>query len=128
MIKLQDFISDTLKQIIDGVADAQEYAKIKNSYINVNTTEYSGHEIKIKKNSAPEPQLIEFDIALTTTEDQNIKGGLGIFVTGIGLGYQGETKTMGSEISRIKFSIPVILPSDVKPEDLFDKERDPQVF
>ena len=96
--------------------------------INVNTTEYSGHEIKIKKNSAPEPQLIEFDIALTTTEDQNIKGGLGIFVTGIGLGYQGETKTMGSEISRIKFSIPVILPSDVKPEDLFDKERDPQVF
>jgi len=34
MIKLQDFISDTLKQIIDGVADAQEYAKIKNSYIN----------------------------------------------------------------------------------------------
>ncbi len=45
MIKLQDFIRETLKQIIDGVTDAQEHAKSKNAYINVAIIKYSGNVI-----------------------------------------------------------------------------------
>jgi hypothetical protein len=76
--------------------------------------------IKINKDSLPESQMIEFDIAVSTTEIKDIKGGVGIFVSGFGLGYQASKGISGSEISRIKFSIPVVLPSHVKLDDVFD--------
>jgi hypothetical protein len=34
IMELKDFIADTLKQLIDGVLDAQEYAKEKRAVIN----------------------------------------------------------------------------------------------
>ena len=120
MINLEDFIGESLKQIINGIENAQVHAESKHAYINVPTIQYSGGMIKINKDSLPEPQMIEFDIAVTTTEIKDIKGGVGIFVSGFGLGYQASKGTSGSEISRIKFSIPVVLPSHVKLDNVYD--------
>jgi hypothetical protein len=120
MINLRDFIKETIEQLIDGVADAKEHAETKNAYINVPTIHYAGGMIRINKDSLPEPQLVEFDIAVTTSEVKDIKGGVGIFVAGVGLGYQANKGTTGGEISRIKFSIPVILPTHIKLEDVYD--------
>lgn len=107
MIDLQKFISETLVQIINGVTDAQEKAKQKGAY--VNTSEKSD-AASYTWATTPTPRLIEFDIAVTTTESQNSQSGVGIFVAAVGLGGQTNEENAGSQISRIKFSIPVILP------------------
>ena len=111
MIDLKQFIEETVKQIIDGVVTSQEYAKVKGAYVNPAITHYAGGDLQINKETLPEPQVVEFDIALTITENKNLKGGMGIFVAGLGIGYQGKKETSGNEISRLRFSIPVILPS-----------------
>ena len=121
MMNLQEFIAETLRQIITGVASAQEHAKTSGAYINVPTTIFFGNTYKINPDSLPEPRIIEFDIAVTTSEAKDIQGGMGIFVASLGLGYKAKKNIIDSEISRIKFSIPIILPSEIKPEEILER-------
>ena len=77
-MELKDFIAETLKQIIDGVKEAQNYASEHGGIINPegiviykdsgNSTSYSG-----KFNSEP-AQTIDFDIAVTTQDSNGVKG------------------------------------------------------
>lgn len=99
-MKLQDFVSETLKEIIDGVLAAQRYAASKNARINPGSP--------VRRESQ---QHVEFDVAVTTTEGTETKGGIGVFVGPVGLGSQGRTDNTNSSVSRIKFSIKVELPS-----------------
>lgn len=106
---LQKFITETLNQIIDGVANAQETAKQKGAYIN--------GVVNYAPGVLPLPSEIEFDIAVATTESQNIQGGIGIFVADAGIGYKANKENAGNAISRIKFTISVILPAQDMPEE-----------
>ena len=54
---------------------------------------------------------IEFDVAVTTTEGTETKGGIGVFVVAVGLGSQGKSDATNSSSSRIKFSVPIFLPN-----------------
>ena len=111
MMKLQEFISETFKQIIDGVIEAQNYGRTKNVYISVHPENFSVGATRRKSELAPAPQLVEFDIAVITAGGKEIQGGMGIFVPGIEPGYMAENGLSGNEISRVIFSIPVALPS-----------------
>jgi len=111
MINLQDFVAETIKQIVNGVAISQQHAETVGAYVNPPLLQYASGVLKVNTKTLPEPTMIEFDIAVTTTESDNLKGGMGIFVTGIGIGYQGQKESLGSEVSRIKFSIPLVLPT-----------------
>ena len=114
MMNLQEFITETINQIIDGVAKSQIHAKESEAYVNVPISERSNKSLFIDNESVPEAQIIEFDIGITTTDTKDLKGGMGIFVASFGVGYQGEKGSSGTEVSRIKFSIPVVLPCQVK--------------
>jgi len=92
---LREFVSETIKQITDGVMDAQKYGAEK--------------EAKV----APNQQLtnVQFDVAVTTTEGTKDKAGAGILVAGLfGAGKQGQSESGSQSISRIKFSIAVQMP------------------
>ena len=56
-------------------------------------------------------QEIEFDIALTVETGGTKNAGGQLTVMGVGVGGKAETSTRSSTISRVKFSVPVILPS-----------------
>lgn len=109
-MKLQDFVSETLKQIINGVKEAQGQAKKAGatispdshlSYDNKKYLFYAGRLV----------EHVEFDVAVTTSEAKETKGGLGIFVVGIGVGTGGKSDASTISVSRIKFSAPVVLPT-----------------
>jgi len=109
-MKLQDFVSETLEQIIHGVKEAQGEAKKDGatispdshlSYDNKRYLFYGGGLV----------EHVEFDVAVTTSEGKETKAGLGIFVVGIGVGAGGKSDASSVSVSRIKFSVPVALPT-----------------
>lgn len=53
---------------------------------------------------------MEFDIVVTVGENKAIQGGIGIVVPEVNLGYQAKINSQKSAISRMKFSIPIMLP------------------
>ena len=55
-------------------------------------------------------QMTNFDVALEVSEGGEAKGGIGVFSGVLGIGAQGTTTGSSSEISRVSFSIPMVLP------------------
>lgn len=111
-MRLQNFISETLKEIIAGVKEAQSFAASQGARVNPPWRK----TLKLQACSVRDAytgqllQNVEFDVAVTLTEESEAKGGAGIFVAAIGLGVQGKTDISSSSISRVKFSVPVSLP------------------
>ncbi len=99
---LQEFVSQTLVQIIQGVKDAQQEARKHGGKVNPDQSHspFPGKDI----------QNVEFDVALTVTEGTGTKGGMGLVVGPLALGTQGESKAQNSSVSRVRFSVPVRLP------------------
>jgi hypothetical protein len=95
---LEQFVQITLEQIIRGVKGAHLCAAEQAASINSSGTS----------------QVIEFDVAVTTTEDGQKKGAAGLLVLGMGIGGQITSGTSASSISRVKFSVPVNLPVQLK--------------
>ncbi len=111
-MELKDFVSETLKQIIIDVKSAQEIAKEQGGQINPSgmyATAASENTV-LRGPNREVVQEIEFDVAVTTTQEDQAKGGIGIFVGGIGIGVQGQSGDRNSAINRIKFKVPIILP------------------
>jgi hypothetical protein len=112
-MELKDFVSETLKQIFEGVKTAQIFAKEHGGQISpkgISATASSTHP-QMYTPRGELVQLIEFDVAVTTTEEDKAKGGIGVFVGAFGVGAQGESGSQNSAINRIQFKVPIVLPN-----------------
>ena len=111
-MELKTFVAETLKQLIDGIKTAQEYAKKEGAIVNPNERfMYSDNkEYAISTTTGLRAQVIDFDIAISAQESDQYKGGVGIFVGPVGIGTQGHAEFTDSSVNRIKFSLPVYLP------------------
>ena len=105
-MKLSEFISETLKEIIDGVADAQDHAKAKGAIV-------SPAQRKMGGNTAAKgtSQKVEFDIALASESSSGGKSCVGVFLSVGGGGAQKENSEAVSSTSRVKFTVPMRLPA-----------------
>jgi hypothetical protein len=112
-MELKDFVSETLKQVMEGVKVAQKFSKESGGKINpkgIYTTSTTSHP-QLYTTDNELVQVIEFDVAVTATESDKAKGGIGIFVGAFGIGAQGESGNQNSAINRIQFKVPIILPN-----------------
>lgn len=114
-MKLDEFIFESIKQVLDGIGSARDYAESKGSKISGENLNFTGAKngagiVYYNGTSGEIVERIEFDIAVTAKEGDKSKGGVGLFVGAIGLGAQGETNSENSSISRIRFSVPLYLP------------------
>jgi len=109
-MELKDFVSETLKQIIDGVTAAQEYAQGMGARV-APSMDRIGPSSKhtVEHGSGAAIQDVDFDVVVTTSEAGGKEGSLGIFVGPVGLGAKGKSESASSAESRIKFSIPLML-------------------
>jgi len=114
-IQLEDFVAESLSQIIKGVSSAQKSIKGSSALINpVGSFVFKDNRGKqLEFNFKPTPQVVEFDIAVTATSGDNAKGGIGVFIGSVGLGVQAESNMINSIVNRIKFSIPIYLPQEL---------------
>jgi hypothetical protein len=112
-MKLEEFITETINQIISGISKTHDHAKEKGATVNPRlehrkTTLSTG---KTTVRAVSPIHNVEFDVAVTTTEGKGTKGGFGVFVGPIGAGSQGQSESSNTSMSRIKFSIPIIFPT-----------------
>ncbi|MDO9165059.1 MAG: hypothetical protein Q7U13_03035 [Rhodoferax sp.] len=110
---LQEFIKKALVDIVAGVADAREEAQKQGATIGSNPVYGHLREAKIITDKSERPvSNVEFDIALAEANAKDTKGGIGVFLGTVGLGTQGASHGESSSHSRIKFSVPIVFPSD----------------
>ncbi len=113
-MELKEFITESLNQIIDGIIDAQTYAKDKQATINPSGLKYDqqnnlvGHRFAASLDYVP--QVIEFDVVVTVSENEKAKASLGVLTGVFGLGTQAQVESGNVTANRIKFSVPVIFP------------------
>jgi len=108
-MRLDQFISETFRQIIDGVRDAQKYAAQHGAAVNPagtrRTITCSTGELTHSEH-APRPDAVEFNVAVAEDKAQKTKGGLGVFLGPVALGTHGESGRATNSITTIRFSIP----------------------
>lgn len=125
-MELQDFIASTLVQIARGIKNAEDQLEDSKAIVNPRNVQ----ALKEKESAVygyldtqnqifKVVQKIDFDVAVTAEKGTETKAGVGIQVGSIGIGTQGKTEKGNSSVSRISFSIPMVLPMEDAP---FDKE------
>lgn len=118
---LKTFVSETVRQVIDGIVEAQKGVAESGAFINPGDRETAlrnfGHTGKSRfafvpggGNSPREIQEIEFDVAVTVSETSDKKGGIGVASSFITLGTSKATATAAETASRIKFKVPIAFP------------------
>jgi hypothetical protein len=117
-MKIDEFIAESLKGVAEGVTKAQVEA---NAIVNPGrldevdeTTPGRGDKFLVaNKTMGRLAQVVDFDIAVTVSEGATKEGGAKLKVAGIvEIDGKIEGNTSTSSVSRIKFSIPVVLPLD----------------
>lgn len=111
-MELREFVTETLVQIAEGVAAAQERSLSIGAHINPKLTGNAsfGSQHGFLSSSAGAAQIVGFDVALTVTQGKGTKGGIGIVAGAINLGSAGQSSLENSTVSRVKFSVPLVLP------------------
>lgn len=111
-IKLEDFVAESLSQIVLGVKKAQDLVsgtgavispqmRMTKDVASVGDAEGLGGQPVYK---------VSFDVAITVNEATGASGGIGVAAGIFALGSKGESKDSFGNTSRIQFSIPVVLP------------------
>ena len=123
-MELHEFIKQSIVQIVSGVVDAQREVADKGASVNpsglrLKSDQVKGHAIT---NDGNVTQHIEFDVAVTTTAGTGTKGGIGVVAGVLALGSQGQSSESTQAVSRLKFTIPILLPADRR-SDVEDRRR-----
>jgi len=111
-MELNDFVTETLVQIAEGIEQAQKNLREKNSeaIINTNMTETNSGQLVTggKRNSV---EMVEFDVAILANQGTATKAGVGLTVASlIKLDAGGQSNQSTGTESRIKFKIPMSYP------------------
>lgn len=102
---LKEFTKQTLVQIVEGTKEANDVIKQNNAHIHIEDEDY------LTGTSYPLTN-VDFDVAITATETEGANGGGGIKVMGVfNAGGEIESKTENQTISRVKYTIPLVLGS-----------------
>lgn len=104
-MELKEFVSETLKEIISGVKNAQAFAQENGACINPNqfgTLATPKHILDMGDGTVSIVQPVEFDVCVTHVKKKSGKGGIEIVTGSMG--------SSTSTASRIKFSVAVSLP------------------
>ena len=103
-------MSETLKQIINGVEAAQKYAEDHGALVNPGGLSWSPTDGDMRlydSRSRAFVQEVEFDVAVVTSDATKSGGGVGVFVWALSAGAKRQTDATSSMQSRIRFNVPM---------------------
>ena len=107
-MQLDEFVKNTLEQIITGVREAQKAVAGHGAAVNPGVR--STPTGRMVHETGTILQDVEFDVALTVTETDKSGAGLRVGVPWIGGQVEGGSNRQHSEVSRIKFVVRVAFP------------------
>ena len=111
-IKLEDFVADSLVQIVRGVTRAQEELKDTGARVSplMLKTQREASIGEARMAGGQPVYDVVFDVAVSGSESTSTSGGVGVVVGVFGLGSKGESADAQSNLSRIQFRVPLLLP------------------
>jgi hypothetical protein len=111
-MNIQEFVCETLVQITNGVVQAQRQldksGAVVNPHMRVISKEHSIGQAEMRAGDVV--GLVVFDVAVHATEGKESKGGIGVLAGAITLGSAGKSDSSSGSESRIRFSVPLLLP------------------
>lgn len=121
---LENYIAETLRQIVQGVSKAQEltskHGAIVNPRMRSNSTTNSALGIISTTDAGVYAQLVHFDVALTIKKETGTKGGIGIASGIVNLGSAGQSSNEDTAVNCVKFTVPLALPPSEYPNVVKD--------
>ncbi|QGY40131.1 hypothetical protein GM415_08325 [Pseudodesulfovibrio cashew] len=102
---LKEFVAESLKQIIDGIKEAQEYASQNGGVVAPSYNNFTG-----RQGSEGHKQSVLLDVAVTTQESKGQEGRAGLKIPFLDAGGTLSADQVNSTVSRIKFAVPVEYP------------------
>jgi len=109
-MELKEFIRQTLEQIVEGAALAQESIKTRGGIVNPGNMSFQRDGQWNNYNHAM-PQEVVFDVGLTSTDKAGSAEGIGVFLGSISLGKRNDSGTENVAVSKVRFTVPLVLPS-----------------
>jgi len=109
---LKDFVKNTLIQIVDGVAEAEKELEQKGASVNPIGGYFDQKQLGGRSWTFEDgvTEIVGFDVALTNSEKEGSSAGIGVLLGGINLGAKGKSEEAVTSVTRIKFSVPILLP------------------
>lgn len=111
-MELEKFIESTLVQIAQGVHNAQKPLSLLGGSANPHMKVLRDDQTigQAPNREGDRISLIEFDVAVSATTNSSKKGGIGVLATVVKIGGEAESAKENGTVSRIKFSVPILLP------------------
>ncbi|WP_100641530.1 hypothetical protein [Marinobacter salexigens] len=114
-MNLEDFIAQSLSQIAKGIDKANEELSDSLAVVSPRGVKDVHREsrygsLKVGEGTWLKVHEINFDVAVTAAEGSEARGGLGITVGAVTLGASGKENYTNTSVSRIQFSVPMVLP------------------
>ncbi|MDK2957902.1 MAG: hypothetical protein PWQ57_3400 [Desulfovibrionales bacterium] len=113
---LKDFLAESLKQIIGGIKDAQEYAKEQGGRVSPPISSSDKNKsLHVHLDPNITPSFVKFDLSVATASDITTgkEGGIKVLSAFVAKA-DGSTSSSSQAVSRIQFEIPVVWPPDKK--------------
>ena len=113
---LKEFVAESLRQIMDGVAEAKEHgsqigAEVNPAAIAGRLDRFPEGVLYRKTETGVQyAQNVSFDVAVTTIEESHTKGGAKLAVAVFSAGGGTQRDSTNSSVSRVQFTVPVFLP------------------
>lgn len=107
-MELKEFVTDVLQQINDGVIEAQK----RGVFVNPKTSVRPKDRVDYLMDGTPyhgRTHNVDFEVGLTN-EVGSGGGKIGVSLGSFSFGADGGGKTSNSSVTRIRFSIPMLLP------------------
>lgn len=109
-MQLKDFLKDTLVQISQGIEEAHQDLKESGTLISPTYQRNGAYEQMVHtpdRSNYPTIQFIDFDVAVSASEEKGNTGGVGVSIASIQIGTKRTQEDVTSTVSRVKFQVPV---------------------
>lgn len=117
-MELRDFVAQAITQITEAVIEAQNNLRPTGARVNPRMRQLLPQGEKnyaslgwAEGESGNPVLMINFDVAVTATEETKTKGGIGVVTGVLSLGSTGATDKGNTSASRIAFQVPLMLPA-----------------
>ena len=109
---IKEFVKESLMQIAESINEANAELEEKGTYIPNGGMIGEGVLFSVVKGTETRHYVkIEFDLAVTVSQEQSSNGGGGLSIASFAnVGIKSENKEEKVDVSRIKFMIPMALP------------------
>ena len=112
-MELKQFISEAITAIVEGVVDAQNKAESLGAFVNPGglTRTATSPDTTWDNTDNNIARLVNFDVAVTVQNGTTTNAKIGVVAGLFNLGATGESEANQTAVSRIQFSVPVLLPA-----------------